>query len=515
MATFGPDYNQKLIIMKRLFFSVFALTLGAFTFISCDDDDKINNDDKDGGKFMTVQEQQTAISNALNGLADAVEFTEFSNVLEVVSGISEREIGIRELIGILSSPEVLEDTIFQNKLTQALIIFTSDSLVLDLSPLYMAADLYVTDSVRIDTTRTIGEGGSAGFSVDTTYLTILTLKNLKYDVDCVQLNVYVDDHVIGLKAKVKAGESFVKFKTAKETKTIVLPESAEISIDLDGKNLFKVGGEYKSDCSMVLEQDADGKIQVDFDGTKFSVKGNIEVLGYQFDGSCNFDIKSGVDGKITAKYSGTELLSIDGKINASFESVDLTDSVKVLAWLQNPEELKSVSLNASLGGGKVEFKSNLDNPFKDDELAKILRGLMISDDPITAEQEAKLDERINEVFTAGFYFEDYKEAQAKVKFVYNKREDKSTVKSGNSLPDDEDSDELLTIISELFDGVGTDIVLVVHDDEGNEVEMPFMEYFGGIDVEKFINTLEEKFMSAFGPIIAAINAEEGDVVGIK
>ena len=132
MATFGPDYNQKLIIMKRLFFSVFALTLGAFTFISCDDDDKINNDDKDGGKFMTVQEQQTAISNALNGLADAVEFTEFSNVLEVVSGISEREIGIRELIGILSSPEVLEDTIFQNKLTQALIIFTSDSLVLDL-----------------------------------------------------------------------------------------------------------------------------------------------------------------------------------------------------------------------------------------------------------------------------------------------------------------------------------------------------------------------------------------------
>ena len=123
MVIFAPDYNQKLIIMKRLFFSVFALTLGAFTFISCNDDDKINNDDNDGGRFLTVPEQQQAITSALDGVADAIQFTEFSNALGFVQEIMGREINPRDLIQILASPAIQEDTVFHEKLAKAMILF--------------------------------------------------------------------------------------------------------------------------------------------------------------------------------------------------------------------------------------------------------------------------------------------------------------------------------------------------------------------------------------------------------
>ena len=113
--------------MKRLFFSVFALALGAFAFMSCDDE-KIDNESANGkaapGTFLTVPQQQQAIQGTLEGIADAIEFTEFSNALDVVSGIMGREIGKEAIYSILSnSPEILEDSLFQVKLSQALMMF--------------------------------------------------------------------------------------------------------------------------------------------------------------------------------------------------------------------------------------------------------------------------------------------------------------------------------------------------------------------------------------------------------
>ena len=86
--------------MKKLFLSVFALTLGAFAFISCNDDDKINNDDNDGGRYLTVPEQQQAITSALDGVAEAIQFTEFSNALGFVQEMMGREINTK--VNILS-----------------------------------------------------------------------------------------------------------------------------------------------------------------------------------------------------------------------------------------------------------------------------------------------------------------------------------------------------------------------------------------------------------------------------
>ena len=285
--------------MKRLFFSVLAFLIGAGAFISCEDVEGLKEDVKDEArkdsaatdtakvKFLTVAEQQGIITNSINDLANVIDFTDLSQAAQVVSGIIGRNIGTRELATILSNnPELFADTVFTSKLMEAIAMFMGDTIIVDLEPLYMSADLYVIDTVRIDSTRSIGEDGSIGVRVDTTYLTMLNLTNLTYDVNCVQLNVFVDGNKITLKANAKAGESTIRVMNEETDKTVKLPETVKITIDLNGKNIATLNGEYKSDLNILLEDD-----NLSYQGSKLSVKGNLNVTGYELEGNYNLDIK--------------------------------------------------------------------------------------------------------------------------------------------------------------------------------------------------------------------------------
>ena len=490
--------------MKRFIFGAIALVAGAFAFSSCDDETKIDNRDegKDGGKYMTVPEQQQAITNALDGVADAIEFTEFSNALEFAGNLIGTDIDTKDLIQVLASPAVLEDSVFQQKLSQALILFSQDTIALDLLPLYMSADLFIRDTVRVDTIRYYGEGGSSGSYVDTTYHKLFILDNINHDVDHLELNVYVNDHKLTFKAKVRAGESSVTYKTSKKQKTIYLPKSAEVSIALDDQVLAAVNGEYTSDMSLYVEDVEDGDDIVEFEGTKFSVSGNIKVVSYDLAGALKFDMSKGVEANMTVKYADKVLLSADANLDAVFEGLDIEDSTAVLIWAQNPEKLKSFSLNASLAGGKVSMKGAIENPFKDEELAATLRSLMVPGVTISKEKGEQAVERLNGVVSAGLYFEGLKEPQAKFKFIYRERPTGS--KGGDYDEDDEDGESPFDAIGELFDRLGAYPVFVVRDADGKEVTVPCEEYFEGIDVSNFTKVVEGKFMEAFGPIISQI-----------
>jgi len=181
--------------------------------------------------------------------------------------------------------------------------------------------------------------------------------------------------------------------------------------------------------------------------------------------------------------------------------VNMTDSAQVLAWLQNPEKLKSISMGSSLRGGKVEFKLNVTNPFKDAELAKILRSQMMPDAKLTKEQEMKMVERINQVVDGGFYFEGFKDPQAKLKFVYREIADDAEPVDNEKINSIFDP-ETISFVSETVHKGGAYTVLVVHDDEGYEKEIQLEEYFTGIDIESLKASLLQKALEAFGPVIA-------------
>lgn len=497
--------------MKRLFLSVFVLTLGAFTFISCNDDDKVKGDERDGGKYMTVPEQQQAITNVLDGVAEAIEFTEFSHAIEFVEGFMEKEIDKTDLLLALASPAVQTDSLFQYKLLQAMTMFYKDSIALDLTPFYMSADMFVRDTMIIDTIRYIGEGGSTGTEIDTIYKTLFTLDNVNHNVDYLQLRVFVNSHELVAKAKVKAGESIIIVKNHDALKTVFLPESAEVSIILDGKNLASFNGQYSSDMSLYYENVEDGDDIIEFDGKQFSVSGNLKVVSYELSGGLKFEMSKGAEANMSLKYANNELLKADANLAADFTDFDVNDDGVMLAWAQNPEKLKSINLNASLGAGKIELKGTMDNPFKDEALAATLRTLMVPDATISEQKAKEAVEGLNKILNVGLYFEGYKEAQAKLKLVYMGQEAAGT--KGDV--EEDNSDNPLAMVRELFAKTGAYPVIVAHDENGKEIEVPIQEYFGKIDFNSFVQTVFGKFQEAFAPILAKIKSSKEEQIVVE
>lgn len=493
MHTFARRLQPKLIIMKRLFISVIALALGAFTFISCNDDEKIKNDDNDGGRFMTVPEQQQAITTALDGIAEAADFSEFSNAVRFVEEIVGSDIELANLAEALGSPAVLEDSIFQQKMANAVVLFTKDTIAVDLSPLYMSADLFIFDSLLVDTVKYYGEGGGSGTRVDSTLRTFYILDNIRHDVNYLQVNVYIQDHKVSLKVNVRAGESIIAYKNDNGEKTIYLPKTAEVSLALDDKVLAALNADYTSDMSLFYEDVKGGDDIFNFEGSQFSVSGNLKIVSYTLEGGVKFSKSNGLEANLTAKYSDNALLSVNGKVDAVFDGLDIQDSTAVLVWAQDPEKLKSISLNASLAGGKAEIKGVIENPFKNQELATTLRSLMVPGATISEAKAKETVEQLNGVINAGIYFEGFKQPQARLKFVC--REAPEGDKKGKSVMDQ---------VGELFDRAGAYPVLIARDADGNEIEVSFEEYFGGIDASKFAKTLSAKFEDAFGDLINAI-----------
>ena len=489
MLTFARRLQPKQIIMKRLFLSVFALTLGAFTFISCNDDDKIKNDDNDGGKFMTVPQQQQAISGALNGIAESADFSELSEAVCFIESVMGYNIQLENLAEALGSPAAVKDSLFQDKLTKAVVMFMKDTIAIDVSPLCMSADLFIFDSLSVDTVRYTGEGGSTGTRVDSTLRTFYIIDTIRHDVDYLQVNVFVADHKASLKLNVRAGESIIAYKNSKGQKTVYLPKSAEVSIALDDKVLAAFNGQYSSDMSLHVEDVEGGDDIVDLDGNQFSVSGKLKIVSYELEGGLKFDLRKGIEANLAAKYSDNSVLSVNAKVDAVLEGLDIQDTVAILAWAQNPEKLKSISLNASLAGGKVEIKGAIDSPFKNEELATTLRSLMVPGATISEEKAKQTVEQLNGIINAGIYFEGFKQPQAKFKFVYREAREG---KMGKNVMDQ---------IGDLFDRTGAYPVLIARDEDGAEIEVSFEEYFGNIDYTRFVKTISGKFEATFGDLM--------------
>ena len=493
--------------MKRLFFSVLALTLGAFVFWSCDKDDELDNGKgkpAERGTFMTVQQQRDAFQDNLNGIVEAIDFTDLSQAAEVVAETVGKKWSIMSAMPIISDLTLIGDTAFLPRLAYAYELFTGnyesfEDLNIDLRPLYMAADVYVFDTIMVDPS-----------SSDTTTVAV-AIKNVSYDVDYLLLNVFIGDHTVVLKAKIEPGDSELDYTNVEKkiSGNLALPKLVEITVTLDGKLLADVKGELESDYTVSVTNDGDKSVTIN--GSKSSGNGYVKIAGYELDADFSFDDATGADVNLVAKYSNSELLSVKYKMDANMEGIDMTDSAQVIAWAQNPDKLKSINMGASLRGGNIEFKLNVVNPFKDDELARIIRSQMLPDAKLTKEQEAKMIERINEVVDGGFYFKGFKDPQAKLKFVYREIADEAKPITENEKILNMVGSNAIDFVSEVLFKGGAYTMLVVHDDEGYEKEIQLEEYFTGIDFESMGQALLQKAIAAFGPIIAQfVSDDEGE-----
>lgn len=480
--------------MKRLFFSVFALALGSFVFISCNDDDKVGNENVDNEKYMTVAEQQKAIQNSFEGIADAIEFTELSQAAEIVANVVGKKWSLMSVAPIVEDTALMNDTEFYPKLMYALQLVSGnyesfEDMNIDLRPLYMAADVHVVDSVIY------GDSVAA-----------LVLNNIRYDVDYLLLNVFVEDHTVIFKAKIEPGDSELDYTNVEKkiSGSLALPKLVEITITLDGKVLADAKGEFNSDYTISVTNDTLSEEQsFVVEGSQMSAHANVKVVGYELDGKLDFDENTGATGSISAKYGNGELLSISGKLDAVLKDVDFTDSVAMLIWAQNPEMLKSISANASLGGGQIEIKGSLENPFKDEDLAKYM-GNLIAGVVLTDEQFEDMVAKFNELFKVGVYFKGYEKAQAVMKVKYNKAQ------SADADKNNAQSNGIIDEIGGTINKVGGYLVMEAHGEDGKLCEIPVEEYFKGVDINQFKQVIMDKAIKAFGPIIAQFESEESE-----
>ena len=128
--------------MKRLFFSVLALTIGAFAFVSCDKDDDEKKDDKrEKGSYLSMQDQQDILSDALIKAGDQVEF----------ESLSQR---VRTLVYSFAGHQLNVDTTYAQLLKDELAARKIGALrdvknISDLNPdeLYFGVDLALEESV--------------------------------------------------------------------------------------------------------------------------------------------------------------------------------------------------------------------------------------------------------------------------------------------------------------------------------------------------------------------------------
>jgi hypothetical protein len=472
--------------MKKLFFSVLAFTIGAFAFVSCDKDDAIDNDEKSQLKsgYLTVEEQQAIISSSLSGIAESVDFTDFSAAAGVITGILNKNYTYETLSSLAQDSDFAEDTVLLNKVAKAYTMFRGDSIYLDLTSLYLSADIYLIDTL-LDSDTTV----------------FANIENVNHKSDCIDLNVYVDGHKIELKAKAKANkESFLTIVNNEEgVRDIFFPESVSATVLLDGKSILEMGGGFNSDMNIVVVEanyEEEEGTHISYDGNKISVKGNLTITGFRLDGSFNLDMEKGADLGLKLSIAGQEAISLTAKVDAVFADLDTSEDSLILKWAQDPDELKAISLTASIGGDQVTLKGSLDSPFKDRELAASLRYLMNPETTLTEEQSEAVVAKLNEILDVELYFEGYKNPQAKLQFIsYN-----TGVKGADGDYDDDDDDSVFDDIFELFERTGAYPVIIAHDKDGNEVTVSIIEYVSKIDLS-FVDVLSDKIQKAIGPVI--------------
>ena len=488
--------------MKKLFFSVLALTIGAFAFVSCDKDDAIDNDEKSQLKsgYLTVEEQQTLISSSLSGIAESVDFTEFSSVASVFTGILSKNFTEETLYSILRDSDFTQDSILLGKISNAVVMFKGDSIYLDLTSLYLSADIYAIDTVLYDTVKCFDEVGGTSERIDSVNTVLIDIKNVNHKSDCIDLNLYVDGHKIELIAKAKANkESFLTIVNNEEgVRDIFFPESVSATVLLDGKSILEMGGGFNSDMNIVVVEanEEEEGTHISYDGNKISVKGNLTVTGFRLDGSFNLDMEKGADLGLKLSIAGQEAISLTAKVDAVFADLDTSEDSLILKWAQDPDELKAISLTASIGGDQVTLKGSLDSPFKDRELAASLRYLMNPETTLTEEQSEAVVAKLNEILDVELYFEGYKNPQAKLQFIsYN-----TGVKGADGDYDDDDDDSVFDDIFELFERTGAYPVIIAHDKDGKEVTVSIVEYVSKIDLS-FVDVLSDKIQKAIGPVI--------------
>ena len=492
--------------MRKLLFSVMALAIGALAFTSCEKEkEEERKEEQKTAKYLSVEDQQSLISNAITGIAESIDFTNLAQIVQ----IAVEELGYPLNFDGAIDAMIEQDPILSRKIDALNRMLESDEINFDFESMYFEADIAFALTEFSDTTWAWNEKGELVELIDTYEAYYPYLVKVNHNADRFLINIKaVDNHVYTLSLKAGSDtESRFTEVTREGAKSATLPNSIDLSLSFDGNNVLSIGGDYTTDFRAVLEseynaaEDTEKFARLTLTGSKFSAKGKLAIDKYALSGNASYTAKDGIKADAKFMIADKEALSIDAHLDATLsEYTNWLESSDIAAWAMDYNSVRSLTVNAVLGGDQIKAVVGLkENPV---QYTEILTPIMsfVADVPVEPEAIEAMVAKFNEIFVGEFWFKGFDKPQATLKLAYKTPQDAGKVYI--------DENDIFAGIMAKINASGLQFLVDSYDKDGKEITISAAEYFGKIDVSTFGQKVVANFQAAFGPLLEMLQGDD-------
>lgn len=447
--------------MKRLFFSFLSIALCAFAVVSCD---KENKDEENGGKkgreagtYIPYTQQQDLIAQAISVTREKIDITPAATALRSMVARAKQPFDLSQVLVYASQDERLAEV-----MTLLVSYITSPEIQIDFEKFYMKAEFEVTDSLN--------DKGEK--------IAVICLDTVSYDSDCMDLDIRMDGHTYCIKLNGEnASGAAVNYRTSEESKgtLIYLPKTFNLSVSYDGYPLLSLDLGLNSDMVFYILNPKDSGLQLGFQGTKLNLNAGLTLGVAEVDGKVDLDMSKGMDLYMSFKSEGKKLLALNAALDASLDGIKGSDKSSIVEWAMDPTQLRKVNGSIVYGDDDMKIVASIENPFKDQEVGQtiVMAIAGAQENPQALEQLNKCMDKLNGLVKCEVYFKGFSEPQATLKFT-----EINTAQSGS--------------VTEAILGA---VSVVTFDEKGEEVTLPVMEYLGDSGLLEQLSGLSRKLIA--------------------
>lgn len=489
-----------------------AMAMCAVVMVSCNKDDDSKSEESNA--YLTLQEQQTIFSQAINQLADAVDFSGILPAYDFFMSLHEGQYRILDQ-NIVKS--LKQDSAWNSNFTEFREQLANDSACFaDFSKLYFKAEFSSVDTVIDDTVNMI----------------IPVLTKLTPNKDCAQLILNVKGQTIDIRV---AGETdkltTIEFDSNKTSESgtllgqkqeqYIFPQQSSVEVLFNNQTLvaldLDIDTDLKVKADVVVDNYGDESKDLSFLLTKFDLGLNGQVADMKFNASANYDGEKGIKAVLKSKMDNIELIDATFTLDAAMKEVLADPSSGTLsAWASNYEKLRSIGTRLSLMNQNVTFDGQIRNPMENSKMTSLIAELM-SADSITEELSMKIIENIAPYITADCYFKGYRNPQASLAFLYSDSlktidlvtelmEKAMQLEKGDIRQLAMEASLAAAIVAAIIDEAGIYPAIQIHNPESF---VSIKEYLSGIDFVSGAMTVYQKFNEAFGQLVEIIRTAMG------
>ncbi len=450
--------------MKKLLFGILALAIGAFSFVSCEKDDKVDDSGVKVKDYLTLDEQEQLISNALVAATQAFEFSDYATgVKNALKGLLGDSVNWR-----LSYDLMREDSVINARMAILGGDYDEEFEMDNLDSLYFAAYMSVKDTI-----------------IDGEEYRVAALDSADYETaGFISIIETLDGHKLLLGGKIDMDSiSRINFTTMNldsliDTVFFHLPEVASFVVAVDSTVLFGGGYDFSTDfvanlCKVERMYRSDSITGLYISGKDLHFETLALLDQTMFGAEVGYDDeKSELSFGLGLVYQGLPVATLDfkGVLPLLGDDASYLDTRNLLMMALS---LSDLGAEVNLMNDQIKISAELKSNF-------IANVSPIAFTP--AEQMPKLVENLNKNFDGSISFKGFSEPQAKILFAYDENR-RDTVGYQGEYGDNMYMQFIwsfthsgLYVAIEGRDSNG-ETVMVSVDDYLDEVALKFMHYF--------------------------------------